>query len=63
MFEASAVIELRFFSKGDVWCIIMSFFRRFLEYIPPERNLGTSNLQKIPFYHGTDTYEEYQEKT
>ena len=26
MFKASAVIELRFFSKGDVWCVIMSFF-------------------------------------
>ena len=26
MFKASAVIELRFFSKGDVWSVIVSFF-------------------------------------
>ena len=26
MFKASAVIELRFFSKGDVWSVIISFF-------------------------------------
>ena len=26
MFAASAVIELRFFSKGDIWSVIISFF-------------------------------------
>ena len=26
MFKASAVIELSFFSKGDVWSVITSFF-------------------------------------
>ena len=26
MFEASAVIKLRLFSKGDVWSVIISFF-------------------------------------
>ena len=25
MFKASAVIKLRFFSKGDVWSVIISF--------------------------------------
>ena len=26
MFKASAVIKLRFFSKGDVWSVIINFF-------------------------------------
>ena len=26
MFKASAIIELRFFSKGDAWYVIISFF-------------------------------------
>ena len=26
MFKASAVIKLRFISKGDVWSVIISFF-------------------------------------
>ena len=26
MFKASAVIELRFLSKGDVWSFVISFF-------------------------------------
>ena len=26
MFKASDVIELRFFSKGDVWSVMINFF-------------------------------------
>ena len=30
MFKASADIELRFFSKGDDWSVMISFFLAFL---------------------------------
>ena len=47
VFKPSGIIELKFFSKRDVWSVIV---------------LQTyHNLQDILFHHGTYTYgEEYQ---
>ena len=56
MFKASAVIELRFFSKGDKLFLSGSWNI----FHPTEIWLHKLSLQKIPFHHGTYTYEEYQ---
>ena len=62
MFETAAAIELRFFCKGDVWSVIISilFSGSWNIFHPTEILLYTFHLEKIPFYHGTYTYKEYQ---
>ena len=40
MFKASAVVELRFFSKGDFWSVVISFLLA---------ALGTSIRQKFSY--------------
>ena len=54
MFKASAVIELRFFSKGDKLFLSDSWNI----FHPAEIWLHKLSLQKIPFHHETYTYEE-----
>ena len=44
MFEASTVIKLRFFSKGNDWSVIICFFFRFLEYIPVRQKFSYISL-------------------
>ena len=62
MSEASAVIELRFFSKENVWSVIMSFLLSgsWNIFHPTEILLLKFNLQKNPFHHRTYTYEEHR---
>ena len=47
MFEASVVTELRFFSKGDVWSVIISlFFPGFWNIFHPTENSYISLIYK-----------------
>ena len=58
MFKASVVTELRFFSKGDVWSVIINFFLAVLGiYSIPHKfsYINKFSLQKTPFHHGTYT--------
>ena len=52
MFKASDVIELSFFSEGNVWSVVISFYLPVLGI-----SLHKFSLQKIPFHHGTYTYQ------
>ena len=51
MFKASAVIELRFFSKGDVWSLIISFFLAVLGIYSIRQKFSYISLvyRKYPF--------------
>ena len=51
MFKASAVIELRFFSKGDVWSVIISFFSAVLRIYSIQQKFSYISLvyRKYPF--------------
>ena len=51
MFKASAVIELRFFSKGDVWSVIISFFLAVLGIYSIRQKFSYISLvyRKCPF--------------
>ena len=62
MFKASAVIELRFFSTGDIWSVIVRFFLAVLGVYSIRQKFSyiSFSLQKITFHHGTYTYEVYQ---
>ena len=51
MFKASAVIELRFVSKGDVWYVIISFFLAVLGMYSIQQKFSYISLQKLPFHH------------
>ena len=51
MFKASAVIELRFFSKGDAWSLIISFFLAVLGIYSIRQKFSYISLvyRKYPF--------------
>ena len=51
MFKASAVIELSFFSKGDVWSVITSFFLAVLGIYSIQQKFSYISLvyRKYPF--------------
>ena len=51
MYKASAVIELRFFSKGDVWSVIISFFLAVLGIYSIRQKFSYISLvyRKCPF--------------
>ena len=51
MFKASAIIELSFFSKGDVWSVIISFFLAVLGIYSIQQKFSYISLvyRKYPF--------------
>ena len=51
MFKASAVTELRFLSKGDVWSVIISFFLAVLGIYSIRQKFSYISLvyRKYPF--------------
>ena len=51
MFKASAIIELRFFSKGDAWSVIISFFLAVLGIYSIRQKFSDISLvyRKYPF--------------
>ena len=51
MFQASAVIELRLFSKRDVWSVVISFFLTVLETYSIRQKFSYIRLvyRKYPF--------------
>ena len=51
MFKASVVIELRFFPKGDVWSVIISFFLAVLGIYSIRQKFSYISLvyRKYPF--------------
>ena len=51
MSKASAVIELRFFSKGDIWSVIINFFLAVLRIYSIRQKFSYISLvyRKYPF--------------